>query len=112
MLWLAQRIGATRRETGTIRSRLELETRRQLASLTENQLEHVVVDKVLTGTVAAQLESLGEVHGALLLVDLQYCVNMIRVLFDIIREDAKMGAHHTKSWPVTRIMMPPLSLEG
>lgn len=87
MRCLAQHIGATQRETGTVRSELELETRRQLASLTENQLEHIVVDKVLTGTVAAQLESLGEVHGALLLVDLQYYVNIIRVLFDVIRED-------------------------
>lgn len=39
--------------------------------LTEHQLEDVVVNKVLTTSVAAQLERLREVHGALLLIDLQ-----------------------------------------
>jgi len=44
--------------------------RTQLA-LTKHQLEDVVVNKVLTSSVAAQLEGLREVHGALLLIDLK-----------------------------------------
>lgn len=39
--------------------------------LTVDELEDVVEDKVLaTGAVTAELESLGVVHGALLLIDL------------------------------------------
>lgn len=39
--------------------------------LTENKLEKVVVNKVLTLVIAVELEGLGEVHGVLLLVDLR-----------------------------------------
>jgi hypothetical protein len=41
----------------------------KLFTLTEDQLEHVVEHKVLAAGVAGQLEGLGVVHRALLLID-------------------------------------------
>ena len=40
--------------------------------LAVDKLEDVVEDKVLTGGIASQLEGLGVVHGALLVVNLEW----------------------------------------
>jgi len=50
-------------------------SRQQLRHLTVNQLEDVVEDKVVAGRVTHQLESLGVILGALLLVDQELAGN-------------------------------------
>lgn len=47
--------------------------------LTEDKLEDVVVDEVLSIRIAGELERLAEVHGALLLIDLIFVSGHISV---------------------------------
>lgn len=76
-----------------------------LTSLTEDELEDVVKDKVLALAIAGQLEGLAEVHGALLLVDLERVVSPQKRRQTIVM-------YRTRRAPVMRMMIPPSPLEG
>lgn len=79
-----------------------------LTSLTEDELEDVIEDKVLALGIAGQLEGLAEVHGALLLVDLE------KVVSPQDGSEALSGncVYRTRRAPVMRMMIPPSPLEG
>lgn len=76
--------------------------------LTVDELEEIVKDKVLAACcIARELEGLRVVHRTLLLVDL-----LKKIALAMVPLDSRHSVNHTRSWPVTRMTIPPSTMVG